>query len=64
MVLRKITYDNSVRHIPKSDQPKQKSDKTNTIKNISNLRKQNENFSQNNKNFLKKFSAQRFKYLK
>ena len=61
MVLRKITVDNSVRYIPKSEQTKEI--KQNTLKNkkqiqpISgggrpNTRKQNKNLSQNNKNGL------------
>ena len=63
MVLRKITIDNSVRYIPKSEQTKEKISKPETIKTGSLPRKQNENFSKNNKNFLKNNSAQGFKYL-
>ena len=61
MTLRKITIDNSVRYIPKSEQTKEI--KQNTIKNkkqmqpISgggkpNTRKQNEKLSQNNKKWV------------
>ena len=46
MTLRKITIDNSVRFVPKSEKPK-------TIKAGSLPRKQNKNFSQNNKKFIK-----------
>ena len=69
MVLRKITVDNSVRYIPKSEQLREI--KQNTIKNKkqsekvqhisgegkSNTRKQNQKFSKNNKNFVKDFAA-------
>ena len=60
MVLRKITIDNSVRYIPKSEQTKEI--KQNTTKNkkqseriqpISGRGKPNKNISQNNKKFLK-----------
>ena len=61
MVLRKITIDNSVRYIPKSEQTKEI--KQNTIKNIKqiqpilgggkpNTRKQNKKLSQNNKKWI------------
>ena len=53
MTLRKITIDNSVRYIPKSEQTKAGSLP----------RKQNKNISQNNKKFLK-VTASGFKYLK
>ena len=62
MVLRKITIDNSVRYIPKSEQTRE--NKQNTIKNNSPAKKQNKNISQNNKKFPKNISAQAFKYLK
>ena len=57
MTLRKITIDNSVRYIPKSEQMSQ--NKTKTI-----LRKQNKKISQNNKKFLINVSASGFKRLK
>ena len=67
MVLRKITIDNSVRYIPKSEQTKET--KQNTTKNkkqseriqpISGRGKPNKNISQNNKKFLKKVTASGF----
>ena len=54
MVLRKITVDNSLGYIPKSEQSKEKDIKPNTIKNELNSRKQSKSLSQNNKVFLKK----------
>ena len=76
MVLRKITVDNSVRYIPKSEQTKEI--KQNTTKNKkqseriqsisgggkSNMRKQDKKISQNNKKFLNNVSASGFKLLK
>ena len=76
MVLRKITVDNSVRFIPKSEQTREI--KQNTIKNKKqseqiqpnsgrgkpNTRKQNKNISQNSKKFLNNVAAKRFKNLK
>ena len=63
MVLRKITIDNSVRYIPKSEQTK-KNIKQNTIKsNSTPKKKQTKIISQNNKKFPKHFSAQGFKYI-
>ena len=66
MVLRKITVDNSVRYIPKTE----KEIKQNTIKNkknqpvsgggMSNMRKQDKKFSKNNKKFVKDFTASGF----
>ena len=64
MVLRRITVDNSVRYIPKSEQSKEKDIKPNTIKNKSTPRKQNKDISQKSKKFLKNISAQGFKYIK
>ena len=64
MTLRKITVDNSVRYIPKSEQTKEEEIKPKKIKAGSLPRKQNEKPSQNNKKFLKKISASGFKYLK
>ena len=64
MTLRKITIDNSVRYIPKSEQTKEKNIKSKPIKARSLPRKQNKNISQNSKKFLKKISASGFKYRK
>ena len=61
MTLRKITIDNSVRYIHKSEQTKDIKPKT--IKAGSLPRKQNKNISQNNKKFLKIISASGFKYI-
>ena len=51
MTLRKITIDNSVRYIPKSEQTKERDikRKTKTIKAGSLPRKQNKDISQNSK---------------
>ena len=57
MTLRKITIDNSVRYIPKSEQTRE--NKTKTIP-----RKQNKKISQNNKKFPNNVSASGFKLLK
>ena len=62
MTLRKITVDNSVRYIPKSEQMREI--KTKTIKAGSLPRKQNKKISQNNKKFHNKVSASGFKLLK
>ena len=76
MVLRKITVDNSVRYIPKSEQTKEI--KQNKIKNKnqsekihpvsggdkSNMRKQDKKFSKNIKKFVKDFTAGGFAILK
>ena len=64
MTLRKITIDNSVRYVPKSEQRKEKNYKPKTTKAGSLPRKQNKNISQNSKQFLKNNSASGFKYLK
>ena len=64
MTLRKITIDNSVRFVPKSEQTKEKFSKPKTTKVGSIPRKQNKKISQNNKNFLKNVSASGFKLLK
>ena len=53
MTLRKLTIDNSVRYIPKSEQMIE--NKTKTI-----LRKQNKKISQNNKKFPNNISASGF----
>ena len=50
MVLRKMTVDNSVRYIPKTEQPIESDIKTETIKDSPLPRKQNKNCSKNNKN--------------
>ena len=50
MVLRRITVDNGVRYIPKSEQTRESKPKT--IKAGSLRRKQYENISQNNEKFL------------
>ena len=70
MALRRITVDNSVRFIPKSEQTKEI--KQNLTKNKihsvsggkSNMRKQNKKISKNNKKFVKDFTAGGFGILK
>ena len=62
MELRKITVDNSVRYIPKSEQTKE-------IKPVSgggksNMRKLDKKFSKNDKKFVKDFTAGGFAILK
>ena len=47
MVLRRITVDNSVRYVPKSEKPNEKEIKPKTVKAGSLPRKQNKNISQN-----------------
>ena len=64
MVLWKITIDNSVNYIARSEQTKGKDIKLDKIKNNLLPRKQNKNISQNNKVFIKDFAAQRFRLLK
>ena len=64
MALRKITIDNSVRYIPKSEQTKERVSKPETTKPGSIPRKQNQKISQNNKKFLNNVSASGFKLLK
>ena len=59
MTLRKITYDNCVKHIPKSEQTREI--KQNRLKNKLTPRKQN--ISQNKK-FLNNVAAQGFAILK
>ena len=51
MVLRKITIDNSVRYIPKTEKTKEKENK------------QNKNISQNSKKFPKNVAASGFGYI-
>ena len=60
MVLRKITIDNSVRYIPKTEKTKEKEIKPKTKKAGSLPRKQNKNISQNSKKFLKNVAASGF----
>ena len=75
MTLRKITNDNSVRYVKKSDQTRE--NKPTKIKKQSehdqhilgggkppNTRKQNKNISQNSKKFLKNVAASGFGILK
>ena len=52
MKLRKITLDNSVRYIPKSEQTQERDSKPKTMKNKSQPRKENKNISQDNKKFI------------
>ena len=52
MVLRKITFDNSVIYVPKSEQTEEKEIKPKSTKAGSLPRKQNKNISRNRKNFL------------
>ena len=63
MTLRKITFDKSVRYIPKSEQTKEIEIKPKAIKVGSLPRKQNKNISQNSKKFLKSISASGLKYI-
>ena len=63
MVLRRITVDNSVRHIPKTEQSKEKDIKPNTIKKNSNPRKQNKIFHKTIKSFLTKFQHKDLAFL-
>ena len=64
MILRKITIDNSVRYIPKSEQTKEKDSKPKTIIAGSLPRKQNKSFSLNSKKFVKDFASRGFRILK
>ena len=64
MTLRKITIDNSVRYVPKSEQTRGKEIKPKTIKVDSLPRKQNKNISQNTEKFLENVTAGVFGYLK
>ena len=64
MTLRKITIDNSVRYVPKSEQTKERVSKPKTTKAGSIPRKQNQKISQNNKRFLNNVSASGFKLFK
>ena len=60
MTLRKITIDNSVRYIPKSEQTKEREIKPQTTKAGSLPRKQNKKISQKSKKFLKNVAASGF----
>ena len=60
MVLRKITVDNSVRYIPKSQQTKERDSKPKTTKAGSLPRKQNKKFSRNIKKFPNNVAASGF----
>ena len=64
MVLGKITIDNSVRYIPKTEQTKEGDSKPKTIKSGSFPRNQNKNISQNSKKFLKKYFSSRIQISK
>ena len=63
MTLRKISVDNSVRYIPKSEQTKEREIKPKKIKAVSVPRKQNKIISQNSKKFLKNVAASGFGYI-
>ena len=64
MTLRKITIDNSVRYIPKTEKKtKEKEIKPKTIKTGSLPRRQDKNCSKNNKKFLTNVAASGFGYL-
>ena len=63
MVLGKITVDNIVRYIPKSEQTKERDNKPKTAKAGSLPRKQNKKISQNNKKFTNNASASGFKHI-
>ena len=63
MTLRKITIDNSVRYIPKSEKTKEKETQPKTIKAGSLPRRQNKNCSKNNKKFLTNVAASGFGYI-
>ena len=58
--MRKITFDNSVRYIPKSEQTKEREIKPKTIKAGYLPRKQNKKTSQNSKKFPNNVSASGF----
>ena len=60
MTLRKITIDNSVRYIPKSEQTKEKNNEPKPTNAGSLPRKQNKKISQNSKKFLKNVAASGF----
>ena len=60
MVFRKITVDNSVRYLPKSEQRKERKSNAKTIKTGSLPCKQNKVLSQNNTEFLKNAATNGF----
>ena len=64
MTLRKITIDNSVRDISKTEQPKETEIKSKKIEAVSVPCKQNKNISQNSTKFLKNVAASGFAVLK
>ena len=64
MTLRKITVDNSVRYIPKSELTKEKEINPKTIKAGSLPRKQNKKPSQSKKKFLRNVATSGFAILK
>ena len=64
MVLRKITFDNSVRYIPIREKTNETNVKRKKIIAGSFPRKQKKIFRKTMKSFLKNTSAQGFKYLK
>ena len=53
MTFRKITFDNSVRYIPQSEQTKEKDSKPNTILNYSLPKKQKKTFHKTTEKSLK-----------
>ena len=64
MVLRRITVDNSVRYIPKSEQTRENKKQSEQNQPISEGGKPNKNISQNSKNILKNVAASGFAVLK
>ena len=61
MVLRKITFDNSVRYVPIWEKIKETDNKPKKIKASGSLpQKQNKNISQNNIKFIKNVAAKGF----
>ena len=61
MTLRKITVDNSVRYIPKTEKEiKQNTSKNKKNQPVSGEGIQNKKFSKNNKKFVKDFTASGF----
>ena len=64
MTFRKITIDNSVNYIPKSEQTKEREIEPKKIKAGSVPRKQNKIISQNSKKFQKNVEASGFAILK
>ena len=60
MTLRKITIDNSVRYVPKSEKSKEKETKPKTVKAGSLPPKEDKNISQNSEKILKNVAASGF----